>query len=82
MKLGQITLKLAILGVVVLLTACEREVSHETKVKVTDGEVKTRETTVSETPEGNLKVEEKTTETEDGKTTTETKTQEFEPPKP
>jgi hypothetical protein len=82
MKLRQITLTLAVLGVSALLSACDREVSHQTKVKARDGEVKTQETTVTETPKGSIKVEEKTTAVEDGKTTTETTTKEFEAPKP
>ena len=68
MTLGHITLRLATLGVGALLAACDREVSHETKVKVTDDEVNTEETTVSETPQGNIKVAQKTTQTVDGKT--------------
>ena len=82
MKLRSIIITLAILGAGMLPSGCDREVSHEKKVKVSDGEVKTKETTVTETPQGNIKVEQKTTQTEDGKTATETKTKEFKAPQP
>ena len=80
MKLRQVTLALAMLGAATLMSGCDREVSHEKSVKVKDGELKTKETTVTETPQGNIKVEEKKTETEDGRTKTETTTKEYESP--
>ena len=68
------------IGAGTLLCGCDREVAHETKVKVNDGEVKTQETTVTETSDGNIRVEKTTTETEDGKTTTETESREYKTP--
>lgn len=80
MKPRSIILTLTMLGAVALSSGCDKEVSHEKKIKVKDGETKTQETTVTETSQGTIKVEEKTVETEDGRTETETKTKEYKAP--
>ena len=41
------------------LVGCDEEISHEKDVKRSNDKVETREKTVSETPDGGVKVEEK-----------------------
>lgn len=74
---------MATFGLCALLGGCEKEVSHEKKTTVDNGEVKTKETTVKETPEGNIIIEEKKTEKDykSGETKSESETKEYTPPK-
>ena len=74
----------ALVGGMWLLTGCEEEVAHEKQVEVDNGEVTTTETTVRETPEGDIRVEKKVEERErdDGTVETETRTEEETLPAP
>lgn len=71
--IGSVTMALA--GGLWLLTGCEEEIAHQKEVEVDDGEVTTRETTVTETPQGNVEIEKKTTIEEPGDGTVKTKTE-------
>jgi hypothetical protein len=59
------------------LSGCEERVAYEKSVDVEDDKVKSKETTVTETPEGNIRVEEKRTteEYDDGQLKKETETE-------
>ena len=64
--LGSLILSVAAFGLALpmMLTGCDREVSHESTSKVrSDGSSKTEEKTVKESPDGTVKIEKSTQNT-------------------